>query len=101
MKGKNLTIGMFGLGTVGSGVVELLKRQGKELEQKYGVGLKLKRIVVRDEKKSRPVKVDPQLLSTNPRDILDDAEINTVIEVMGGVDPPKEYILEALKQGKP
>jgi homoserine dehydrogenase len=97
---QNLTIGMFGLGTVGSGVVELLNRQGAELENKYGVRLKLKRIVVRDVNKPRPVKVDPQLLSANPADILDDGEINTVIEVMGGVDPAQEYISQALKQGK-
>jgi homoserine dehydrogenase len=100
MKGQNLTIGMFGLGTVGSGVVELLQRQGRELERKYGVGFKLKRIVVRDAGKPRPVKVDPRLLSNNPRDILGDEEINTVIEVMGGVSPAEEYILEALKRGK-
>ncbi len=100
MKGKDLIIGMFGLGTVGSGVVELLERQGAELEQKYGVKLKLKKIVVRNVAKSRPVKVAPGLLSDNPRDILDDIEINTVIEVMGGVKPAEDYILEALKKGK-
>ncbi len=100
MNGKNLIIGMFGLGTVGSGVVELLERQGAELEQKYGVTLTLKKIVVRNVAKSRPVKVDPGLLSDNPRDILDDIEINTVIEVIGGVQPAEDYILEALKKGK-
>lgn len=100
MEGKNLNIGMFGLGTVGGGVVELLERQGRELEKKYGVSLNLKRVVVRDVKKSRPVEVDPRILSNKASDILDDDSINIVIEVMGGVDPAKEYILEALKKKK-
>jgi len=97
---QKLTIGLFGLGTVGSGVVELLNSQGVRLAQKHGVELTLKKIVVRDVRKPRLVKVDPALLSNNPRHILDDEEINTVIEVMGGVSPAQEYILEALARGK-
>ena len=97
---ENITVGLFGLGTVGSGVAELLQKQGPELERKYGVNIRLKKIVVREVNKSRSLKIDHNLLSDNPRDILDDPEINTVIEVIGGVCPAREYILEALKQGK-
>jgi homoserine dehydrogenase len=100
MNSQNLTIGMFGLGTVGSGVAELLSRQGGELEKKYGVGLKLKRIVVRNIDKPRSVALPWNLLSTDPRDILDDEEINTVIEVIGGINPAKQYIINALKKKK-
>ncbi len=100
MKTENVTIGMFGLGTVGSGVAELLNRQGAELEKKYGVAIKLKRIVVRNVNKPRLIQLEPKLLSDNPNDILNDKEINTVIEVMGGVEPACTYTLRALKQNK-
>ncbi len=99
MSGK-LNIGLFGLGTVGCGVVELLSSLSQELERRYGVSLNLKRIVVRNLDKPRAIEIDRSLLTDDPRQILDDRDIDIVVEVMGGISPAREYILEALRRKK-
>lgn len=97
---KVLTIGLLGFGTVGSGVVEILHRSAEELYLKHGLRTKVKRILVKEKNKKREFGVDPGFITTNSAEILDDPEIDTVIEVMGGVHPAKEIIAEALKKGK-
>jgi homoserine dehydrogenase len=97
---RKLSIGLFGLGTVGSGVVEILDRDAEDLYLKHGLRANVKKILVKDKNKERDVSVDSDLLTTDPKDILQDPEIDTVIEVIGGVHPAKEIITEALKSGK-
>lgn len=94
---KTLHIGLFGLGTVGSGIIELLKKKDKTLSDHRFV---LEKVVVRDITKKRDVSVPPGILSSDPRDILDNPDIDTVIEVIGGVDPARDFVLQALQQGK-
>lgn len=95
-----IQIGLLGLGTVGGGVFKLLKRNGPYIAQKLGRPLEIKRILVRDLTRPRSVEVDPYLLTTDPLAILKDPEIEIVVEVMGGLEPAREYVLEALRQGK-
>ncbi|MFQ5834945.1 MAG: homoserine dehydrogenase [bacterium] len=97
MKGKVVHLGLFGLGTVGGGIVELLSRKkGKKDHHK----LVLEKIAVKHLNKERSVPVPLHLLTTNPREILANPKIDTVVEVIGGISPAKEIILEALKRGK-
>ena len=96
MKGKIVHLGLFGLGTVGGGVVELLSRKKGKDHHRFI----LEKIVVKQLNKERSVPVPSHLLTTDPREILANPEIDTVIEVIGGIDPAKEIILEALKKGK-
>jgi len=92
-----LRIGIFGLGTVGTGVVELLKRK----EGKLGnFRFSLDKVVVKNPDKKREVNLPSGLLSTNPEDILDNPSIDTVIEVIGGIYPAKDFVLGALRKGK-
>ena len=97
---KRLTIGLMGMGTVGSGVVEILQRDADDLYAKHGLRANIKRILVKDKNKDRCVSVAPDILTTDPADILDDEDIDTVIEVIGGVHPAKEIISQALERGK-
>jgi homoserine dehydrogenase len=60
---KVLTIGLLGLGTVGSGVVEILQRSAEELYLKHGLRTKIKRILVKEKNKQREIEVDPSLIS--------------------------------------
>jgi len=97
MTAKMLRIGVFGLGTVGQGVVELLMRK------KGKVGnfcFSLEKVVVKNPEKRRDIALPPGVLSSNPQDILDNPVIDTVIEVIGGYHPAREYVLEALEKGK-
>ena len=91
---------MLGLGTVGSGVVKLLQENGEDIATKVGCPLRIERILVRDKNKPRPVAVDPALITDDPADILEDPAIEIVAELIGGLEPAREYILRALEAGK-
>ncbi len=93
-------IGILGLGVVGSGTVQLLEQNRAEIERKIGLPYRIKRIAVRDLHKQRAVAVDRALLTTNAYEILDDPEIDIVCELIGGVEPAKEFVLRALRNGK-
>ncbi|MCL5046717.1 MAG: hypothetical protein M1598_08030 [Actinobacteria bacterium] len=68
-------IGVMGLGTVGSGLVRLLQDRSQELGERCGFDLTVKKVLVRDPRKPRMVHVPRSLLTTDPREILDDPEI--------------------------
>jgi len=93
-------IGLIGFGTIGSGVVEIFNRNLKLMEQKVGAKIKLKKVVDLDIKTNRGVKIEKNILSTQVNDILEDPEIDIVIELIGGYEPAKSFILKAMSQGK-
>ncbi|GFR38347.1 homoserine dehydrogenase [Insulibacter thermoxylanivorax] len=97
---KKIRIGMLGLGTVGSGVVRIVEGHQEDLQRQTGAELVLSKIAVRDINKSRKVTVDPALLTEDPWEVINDPEIDVIVEVMGGVEQTKEYILAALDKGK-
>lgn len=97
---RKINIALLGLGTVGTGVYKVLKGQKEEIPYKIGAELVLKKILVRNLEKAAAKVDDPSVLTDNWRDILDDGSIDIVIEVMGGMEPARTYILEALQAGK-
>ncbi len=97
---ETVNIGLIGFGTIGSGVVATLNQNLQLLEDKVGKKVKLKRIVDLDITTDRGVEVDPQILSTNVDDILEDEEIDIVIELVGGYQPALNFILKAMENGK-
>ena len=98
---QGLTLGILGLGTVGSGVVKILRQNREVLERRVGIPLHLKRIAVRDPKAKRATEVEAELLTTDPWAVVRDPDIDIVVELMGGIEPAKSLILEAVAQGKP
>ncbi|MBT9132231.1 homoserine dehydrogenase [candidate division NPL-UPA2 bacterium Unc8] len=100
MKKRKLSIGLFGLGTVGSEVVGLLAKGRRELKRRYNIELHLKRIVEIDLNSEKAKMVPQSILTPLADDILNDPEIDTVIELIGSVSPAKKIILTALKAGK-
>lgn len=95
-----ISVGLLGLGTVGSGVVKIIENHQDKLIHQVGCPVQVKKILVQDFEKERNVKVDAALLTVNPEEILQDPEIDVVIEVMGGIDRTKELLLQALKNKK-
>ena len=88
---------LLGFGTVGTGVYKVLKNQEKEMSAKIGCKVEIKKILVRNI----AAKIeDASLLTSQWDEIINDPEIEIVIELMGGINPAKEYILSALKAGK-
>src|SRR3989344_8749579 len=83
-----INVGLLGLGTVGTGVAEYLIKQEE---------IKLKAVAVKNPEKKREVSVN---FVDDPYKIIDDPEINIVVELVGGIDPAKNYILDSIKNGK-
>ncbi|HXH09240.1 MAG TPA: homoserine dehydrogenase [Alphaproteobacteria bacterium] len=97
---QSVTLGILGLGTVGSGVVKILQQNAEVLERRVGIPLRIKRIAVRDLRAKRAIDVEPALLTTDPWSIVRDPEVDAVVEVMGGIEPAKSLLLEAAAHGK-
>lgn len=95
----SINIGLLGLGTVGTGVVHVLTANAHEISQKTGVPVNIKKILVRNLNKVRNIAAGA-VLTTNADDILNDNEIDIIVEVMGGEQPAKDYMLRALNAGK-
>ena len=93
MKNNSFTVGMLGAGNIGSAVIDRLDNLDNEI-----VNINLKSVLVSDTSKERTFKKD--LLTDNFEDILNDDSIDLVIEVLGGVEPGKEYIKALLSNGK-
>ncbi len=93
-------IALVGCGTVGSGVARLLLEHGDRLAARAGRRLELRRVVVRDPAKPRPVELPPHLVTTDLRQVLDDPGVQAAIEVVGGVDWARRAVLDLLAAGK-
>src|SRR5262245_27556207 len=97
---RPLSVGLIGLGTVGSQVAERLLDWGPQLSRRAGVELCLKKVLVRDVSKRRPIDIESELLTANAAELLDDPAIEVVIEVAGGDEPMRSYIERAIQSGK-
>lgn len=97
---KKIKIALLGLGTVGRGVWMILNSNKEEIGKRAGYEVEVSKILVRNKNKKRGVEVPDSLITTDYNDILNDDSIKIVIEVMGGMNPAKEYILEAMKKKK-
>ena len=98
---KDLTIGLAGLGTVGGGLVELLKKNMDHIINRSGRKVILKSVLVRDKDKYLSVKLpDNAVLTDNMDDLINDNDIDVIVELIGGIDSPYKLITEALNKGK-
>ena len=97
---ERVSVGLLGLGTVGSGVARLLAEQGERIARRSGRRVEVKWAVVRDPDRRRNFPIPGQRITTDFRKILDDPEIGIVVEVMGGLQPTLDILLEALARGK-
>jgi homoserine dehydrogenase len=95
---KTISIGMLGCGVVGSQVARLLQSDEQELSERSGALLVLKKIGVRSSAAREGI--NPSMITTDLNSIVNDPEINIVIEVMGGIEPARTLILEAIKNKK-
>jgi homoserine dehydrogenase len=97
---KEIQIGLIGLGTVGCGLVKILEANGEMLKERLGIPIRLKKVVDVDLDRPRPVSLPREILSTQVEDILADEQIQIVVELVGGMEPAKTFLLESMKRGK-
>lgn len=100
MSDRVIKAALLGLGTVGTGVYKVLKSQEEEMSAKVGCKVEITRILVRNIEKAAAKVKDPSVLTNSWKSILEDPEIEIVIELIGGINPAREYILQALNAGK-
>ncbi len=97
---KSIKVGLLGIGTVGRGTFEVLKRNQDEISRRAGRGIEITMVADLDVARAREiVGADVQVVS-NGQDIIDNPEIDVVVELIGGYGIAKELILKAIAAGK-
>ncbi len=97
---REITIGLIGLGTIGTGVAKTLLQNHALLEERLGFSLTLKTIADLDITTDRGVAFPPGMLTTDATSVLTDPAIDIVVELIGGKEPARSFILKALETGK-
>jgi homoserine dehydrogenase len=97
---KRISVGIAGLGTVGTGALRILRDNADLVRHRVGVPVEVVKIAVRDPQRDRGLPVSSSLLTRNLMEVAEDPDIDIVVELMGGYEPAKELILSAISHGK-
>lgn len=97
---QQINVGIIGFGTVGSGTVEALIKNREIISNRAGIEVVIRKIADLDTESDRGITVDRGLLTTSSMDVIEDPKINVVVELIGGMEPAREYILKAMERGK-
>jgi homoserine dehydrogenase len=97
---RTLRIALLGAGTVGGGVLSLLRENADLLEAQTECRFEVRYVVVRDPAKPRAVPIPPEQLTTDATRAVSDPQVDIVIEVMGGLEPARTLIRQSLQAGK-
>ncbi len=96
---KPINVGLLGLGTVGGGTLTVLRRNAEEITRRAGREIRVLRAAVRNLDKAKALAGDLPL-TTNPFDVVDDPDIDIVVELIGGLEPARELVMQAIANGK-
>ena len=94
-------VGVLGYGNVGSALVALLAEQQTAIAKRTGMNLEVSRVGVRSVSRQRELALDAQMFTTDALSVVNDPATDVVVELIGGVQPARELVLAALRQGKP
>ncbi|MCL4499450.1 MAG: homoserine dehydrogenase [Chloroflexi bacterium] len=97
---NEVKVGLIGMGTVGSGVIKIFQAHREDFKTKLGVDLVLAKAVDRDLSRAETLGLTPDMVSSDLSFIIDDPEIDIVVELIGGINPAKDFVLRALNAGK-
>ncbi len=97
---KPVQVGVIGLGTVGSGTVDVLIRNGTEIARRAGREIQVTRAAVRDIKRDRSCDLTGIALTQDPFDLVNDPDLDVIIELMGGCDDAYALVMKSLESGK-
>ncbi|MEL6892359.1 MAG: homoserine dehydrogenase [Actinomycetota bacterium] len=98
---RTIRIGVLGCGNVGAALIDLVRTQADAVEQRTGLRLEVATVAVRNVSAPRDVELDPSLLTHDTQSVVGDPGVDLVVEAIGGIEPARALILEALKNGKP
>jgi homoserine dehydrogenase len=97
---KPVNVGLLGLGTVGGGTITVLRRNAEEIARRAGRGIRVIKAAARDAGKERKLPLDGIALVADPTDVVNDKQIEIVCELIGGIEPARQLVLQALDNGK-
>ncbi|MBW1903387.1 MAG: homoserine dehydrogenase, partial [Deltaproteobacteria bacterium] len=97
---SKINVGIIGFGTVGAGTFEILTKNREIIKNRVGADIVVKKIADLDIESDRGVPVDRDLLTVDAMQVIDDPEIDVVVELIGGLEKAKEFILSAMEKGK-
>ena len=97
---ESIRIGLLGCGTVGTGVLRILRENAADIQARLSVPIEVCAIAVRSADKGRDPVVDRSLLVTDPSAVITDPTIQVVVELMGGYEPARELLIGALEHRK-
>jgi len=97
---RTVRVGLVGWGTIGSGTIQLLRDNQAAIDARLGAPLRLVRVADIDLGRAREVRVARSMLTRNAREVLADPAIDIVVELMGGLEPARSFVLEAIANGK-
>jgi len=101
MEQSSVRVGVLGCGNVGAALVNLIAERRDEVARRTGLDLVVAAVAVRNVALDRDVTIDPSVFTADPGSLVVDPDIDVVVEVMGGIEPARELIIEALRSGKP
>lgn len=97
---KPVNVGLMGLGTVGGGTYNVLSRNAEEITRRVGRDIKVTHVAARDYNPDNLASLDGITVTGDAFDIVNDPEIDIVVELIGGYEPARELVLQAIKNGK-
>ncbi len=95
-----IRVGLLGLGTVGRGTFDVLRRNQHEIMRRAGRGIEIAIVAVRDEAKARAIVGRDLPLTTEPLEVVRHPDVDIVVELIGGYEPARTLVLEAIARGK-
>lgn len=97
---QSIQVGLLGLGTVGTGVVQILQQQAALLAQRLGAQLTLAKVATRRPERERAVRLAAGQVTSDVMGVIEDPDISIIVELIGGYEPARTYIMAALAHGK-
>jgi len=97
---QQVNVGVIGFGTVGAGTVEVLLQNRDIISNRVGSEIVVKKIADLDIDSDRGIPIEPDLLTREAMEVIEDRNIHIVVELIGGIEKAKEYILKAMENGK-
>ena len=92
-------VGLLGCGHVGSALVRQITENGDSIEARSGVRLEVAKVAVRNLSRERDVALPASVFTNDSNSVVADPDVDIVVEVMGGIEPAKSLLLQAMARG--
>ena len=97
---QEIRVGLIGFGTIGTGVAKILKNNQEVIEKRLGASVKLVKIADLDIKTDRGIDIEEGVLTTSVEEVIDNPDIDIVVELVGGYEPARTFLLNAINNKK-